>query len=463
MGSIELAGGQSGTRFLFDVLSTAAGTFSNDFAGAEFPSEERRFRKSYPAALPRFEAARLASPNRPEITRLLAEATARKLVWLEDGKSMPLAEMLQGPGQALALSSEHSERAGWKASITCDGICYPLEDLGKLGRSLCSRNIISGAAASSFEWLASNAGEINLQSRKIAVLGASAEMAPTRFLLEAGADVLWIDINPPPEELRSSLPGGRLSWVTDGADLLTQPAGVLATIRKFAEGQPVDIALYAYAPGQAREIRLTGAMNAIVDAMPAEAIASVTLLVSPTTPTGLAAADLDAMQARLEARPRWEALLAAAGALGKPGAAVCGSAAATRTVVDIQGSSYQAAQYLGKVIMAESWATAPQPIRVSANTAAITKTRSLSHPVFDAAFGGASAFGIETLTPDQSQRMNGLLAIRDWLAPDMPAPGSVRVHGGIHTLPYPLQSAMLSAAAIGFARSPKLLTALLSR
>jgi hypothetical protein len=145
---------------------------------------------------------------------------------------------------------------------------------------------------------------------------------------------------------------------------------------------------------------------------------------------------------------------------------VSGSGSATRTVVAIQGGSYQAAQYLGKVMVAESWASQPederiQPVRVSANTAAITRTRSLSHPVFAAAFGGAAAFGVETFAPRLSRRLNGLLAAQDWLNPRLPVPGAVRVHGGIHTLPYPLDPPLRVAAAIGFARSPRLLRGLI--
>ncbi|NIV19460.1 MAG: hypothetical protein GWN54_02150 [Gammaproteobacteria bacterium] len=70
---------------------------------------------------------------------------------------------------------------------------------------------------------------------------------------------------------------------------------------------------------------------------------------------------------------------------------------------------------------------------------------------------------METMTPRQSRRINGLLALYDWLRPDRPVPGAVRVHGGIHTLPYPLESALRIAAAIGFARSPRLLRGLLGK
>jgi hypothetical protein len=144
--------------------------------------------------------------------------------------------------------------------------------------------------------------------------------------------------------------------------------------------------------------------------------------------------------------------------------------AATRTVVGIQGASYQAAQYLGKVMMAECWAhdgipmsSAPEPLRVSATTAAITQTRSLQHPIFDAAFKGASAFGVETFTPALSRGVNGLLAVHDWLHPTRQVPGGARVHGGIHTLPYPLESALRVAAVLGFVRSPRLLAGLVRR
>ena len=116
---------------------------------------------------------------------------------------------------------------------------------------------------------------------------------------------------------------------------------------------------------------------------------------------------------------------------------------------------------------AEAWATHGQihddnvdPLRVSANTAAITKTRSLDHPVFDAAFGGAAAMQVQTFRPEQSQSLNALLAVQDWLSVEIPAPGIVRVHGGIHTLPYPLEAALRPAAVIGFAKAPKLLAGL---
>ena len=333
--------------------------------------------------------------------------------------------------------------------------------------------MVTPAAGRALQWLHQEYVRdhaLRLPGRKVVVLGAAAEMASTRHWLQAGADVLWLDLAPPPDDLlAASALSGTLHWPVQGADLLRQPREVLATILAFADGEAVDLALYAYAPGQARELRLTAVMNAITDSLPADLIASVSLLISPTTPTALSPEDQALMDARSARRPAWEAALAACGLLGRGGGrAETAAAAATRTIVSMQGASYQAAQYLGKIAAAHAWskfgpasANRVTPIRVSANTAAITRTRSMDHPVFAAAFAGATAFGVETLVPRQSRCLNGLLAIHDWLHPEPPVPGVIRVHGGIHSLPYPMEQALRVAACFGFMRSPRLLRGLL--
>jgi hypothetical protein len=405
----------------------------------------------------------------------MATASRRSLEWAGPDGAVPLTHALETAAAPLPLAQlEPGADPGWVPQLTYRGERWSAPQLPALAERLVTRNVITPAAADALTWLAEQRlqqGSLTLAGRRIVMLGANAEMAPTRAWLEAGAEVLWLDVVPPPADwLASFRPAGRLCWPRQGgADLLTAPHSILATIVEFADGRPVDLGLYAYAPGQAREMRLTGAMNAIVDALPRALIASVTLLVSPTTPTALTPDDQQRVARRRRSRPAWEAMLAAAGLLGRGGGyEAMGDAAATRTVVSIQGASYQAAQYLGKIMTAECWAThgapdedAPQPLRVSANSAAITRTRSLNHPVFAAAFGGAGAFGVESFTPRQSRTVNGLLAVRDWLHPQAPVPGAVRVHGGLHTLPYPLEPALRVAAAFGFARSPRLLRGLL--
>ena len=469
-GEVLLAEEQSALTVLHALLTDAETRFPDALADARLPPDQAGFRKHYPDALPRFEAARLASGERPRIARHLATALQEHISWQDASGRRTLREALDEPGEPLALDTHvFGGRTGWQPGLVYRGQRWDATRLAEFGGQLAGRGMMTRAADDALTWVSEHvleSGVLRLSGRKIAMLGAGAEMAPTRHWLACGADVLWLDTEPPPGDWPQSQElSGRLYWPVGNVDLLTDPRAVLATLIAFADGTPLDIGLYAYAPGRARELRLTATMNALVNALPAELIASVTMLVSPTTPASLGAQDVAAVRARRDARPVWEAACERVGLLGRgPGSVTLGDASATRSVVAIQGASYQAAQYLGKTIMADCWATHGQtgspdlaPLRVSANTAAITRTRSLAHPVFTAAFGGAAAFGVETLAPRQSRCINGLLAVHDWLHPETPQPGIVRVHGGIHTLPYPLEPALRVAAGLGFVRSPRLL------
>ena len=195
------------------------------------------------------------------------------------------------------------------------------------------------------------------------------------------------------------------------------------------------------------------------------------MLVSPTTCGVLTSEDVEGEQQRLQRRPGWEAFLARIGAFGRgPGHVRVGDVCTNRGIVPIQGTSYAAAQYFGKSIAAEMWATGTARHHVSANTAGISRTMSMNHPVFDAAFAGAHVFGVETYEPSTTATLNGLLAIRDWLDPASPAnPAmeyatrndraqaltSTRIHGGVYQLPYPVNEALRVAAALGTAKDPR--------
>ncbi len=467
---VALAEGHSASTILFQLLSDAVHQFPGTLSAANFPSTPSAFKKIYSRAIPEFEAARQASPQRYDIARHILK-NLQTLVVFDPGT---LHQALQHTLPPLALKQHRfTGKPGWAPNLVYRGERWSGDRLSELGQLLASRHVITPEASQALAWVQDRLdarGELSLSRRKIAVLGAGAEMAPTRLWLECGADVLWLDTRPPPHEWfkppACNTLAGQLTWVDGNINLLTQPQQILASLAAFADGHPVDVGLYAYAPGKARELLLTSTMNAVVDALPANLIASITLLVSPTTPAALTRDDLDCVQQRLRTRPGWETLLARCGILGRgPGHVSVNGSHTTRTVVNIQGASYQAAQYLGKVLAADCWTHAGAnsravPLRVSANTAAITRTRSLAHPVFTAAFGGAAAFGVETMVPRQSRRLNGLLALHDWLNPSPPRPGAIRVHGGIHTLPYPLTPALRIAAAIGFARSPRLLRGL---
>jgi hypothetical protein len=268
----------------------------------------------------------------------------------------------------------------------------------------------------------------------------------------------------------------------DGSDILEHPAEVAATIAAFAVSGPLHVGLYAYAAGQCQEWRLAAAMNAIVRSLPAGTADSVSLFTSPTSPAVVQAEDRRAAEQRLASAPAWQKALRLAGRL-PDGHAHRDGVHIARSIVPIQGASYQAAQYFGKLLASEVWAVygndlngAGEPLRASANTAAVTRTRSLSMPIFEAGFLGASAFGVETLAPATTRWLNGLLALHDLLREEAPAaaPGlaaaerarrlhAQQVHGGLYALPYALQQTLTTAALIGFGRRPSLLLDLLRR
>ncbi len=114
---------------------------------------------------------------------------------------------------------------------------------------------------------------------------------------------------------------------------------------------------------------------------------------------------------------------------------------------------------------------AKQPITVSANVAGITATRSLSHPLFQAAFAGAPAFGVRIFEPATTRALSGLLMLHDVLNPSAPGAAAAavapteraralraqQVHGGVYDLPWEFESAVRAAAVLGAARKPSVL------
>ena len=491
---IELADGGSATTHLHSALGAAVEEYPEVFATAGFPADVSVFKSNYADILPVFEAARADSPQRADIARTIVTAAHDAIVMNPAGVALADAVAEDSAPLDLETWSPGGSRRLTPA-VPFDGRSVTGDELVAAVDALVARGSASSPVGHAIRWIVDQATSmspqtmspqtrsrgtsmfpetraggtsgIDLRGRRIAMLGAGAELAPTRLWLDAGADVLWIDLDEPPADLRADGDlAGSLHWVPGGVDLLVDPHKVRATIDDFAAGEPIDIGLYAYAPGRAREWRLTAAMNAIVDALPRRIVRSVAMLVSPTTCGVLTNEDLAIEADRLADRPRWQRGARAARLLGRTtGHATSGATAANRGVVSIQGGSYQAAQYVAKLLTAEAWATDPEPIAVSANTAGISLTESLHHPVFDLAFAGASAFGVETFDPPTTAALNGLLTLHDRLDPAMTERGvdelfATRVHGGIYVTPYPIDPALRIAAGIGVLKDPRRVGAL---
>jgi hypothetical protein len=482
---VVLPAGASAASVYHGVLQATAARFPEDLAAAAVPDDPAAFRSSFPDVVGRFEAARTASLRRAEIARFAAATSRQELLLADGGDERPLAALEVGDGaaipwkvQPLAGSGRYSPSASYRDTSARGA------EIGALARRLEACDLMSADAARALAWVSeeatNDAGEIDLAGRRFALLGAAAELAPLAMLLEAGADVLWVDVQPPPDALaKDSALSGRLFVPETPLDLLARPAEVLATLAAFAEDGPVDVGCFAYAPGRGREWRLTAAMNAVVEALPSASCRSVGLFVSPTSPGHVSADELAWSERRREQRPGWQSALDRLGLTGRGPFEGGDPSRIHRTIVDIQGVSYQAAQHLEKLVSAEAWASRPLEeggaLRVSANVAAITRTRSLRHPIFLAAYAGAEAFGVETFAPEDTRSLNGLLWLHDLLneeaAPargqrgdlDLEALLGRRIHGGLYGLPTELRPSLMVAAVLGFARKPSLLGGLIRR
>ena len=161
------------------------------------------------------------------------------------------------------------------------------------------------------------------------------------------------------------------------------------------------------------------------------------------------------------ATPGWQRALAAVGALREPSYLHHEGVEISRAIVPLQGPTYQAAQYLAKMMVAESWAVDRAPVRISANVAGITHTRSLEHPLFLAGFLGAPAFGIRVFEPDQTRVLTTLMLLHDLLNPEAPAVCAEAptdraravvaqsIHGGVRSSPFVLDATIRVAALLG--------------
>jgi hypothetical protein len=487
---VVLPSGHTGSSLFHNVLRAAVERFPDELGAARLPPQAQAFKRQYQELLPRFEAERAGSARRVEIARFIVQSTQEALWFASNGKSAPLREYLARPGPAVALERRVLTGAvGLRAEVPFEGRMYRGREVLELSERLGREQMLTQAARDALRWIVlhieQSGGTLDLRGQRFAILGAGAELAPTRLLLQAGADVLWIDVAEPSQLLGN--PGeyaGTLSYAAAGSDLLDDPAAVAAAIRRFGDDQAVHLGLFAYASGASREWRLCASMNAIVASLDPAGVASVSMLVSPTTAAHVQPDTAQEAGLRAQSRPFWQTALAKSRVLASGGYHQKDGIRVALASVSIQGLSYQAAQYISKLAAAETFAvfgtdlygSTERPVTVSANVAGITATRSLQHPLFQAAFIGAPRFGVRIFQPATTRAINGLMILHDLLNPSAASaaqsnPGqpakkaaellSQQIHGGIYSMPYPLESAIRIAALIGMSSRPSVLLAAL--
>lgn len=472
---VSLPTGQTGSTFFRSILNEALAAFPDDFKNFELPNEST-FKKKYGEAVVQFESYRVASSRRSDIARFLVKRTHEQLEFNDGQFKGLLQDFMAHESGSVKLKTKHlSGKAGLIPTVPFRGITYAGPSLNYLGQKLLGENKMTSQAAQALAWLTkfagSNDGKIDLSGKKFAILGASAELAPTQLLLSAGASVLWIDIKAPDQILAEPHKyAGVLSYCPEANNILLQPNQIKASIEAFADGDPVHIGMFAYAAGASQEWRLAATMNAIIQNLSPACVASVSMLISPTSAAVIQPEDASTGSVLKKNPPFWQSLLKTVGQLKENVSFDANGIPIARAIVPLQGVSYQAAQYISKTLAAEVFAThgialkgSPQAVKVSANVAGITKTRSLNHPVFQAAFLGAPTFGVEIFEVATTRNLSNLLILHDLLNPEINKAGDIstlftrQVHGGIYSRAFALDPMIRIATLMGMARRPDLL------
>jgi hypothetical protein len=448
---VVLPEGESGSQLLHRVVSDVARSYADALPGLNVSSDVSAFKKNYGDALARFESARQASPKRVEIARALCNAIATTCTF--DG--LPIRDALARPTDVLARAPEITtgiEAPDLRFEVPFEGKIVSGNAVLTLVDKLHADHHLTNAARDGLQWIAeyaaSHDGIIDLRGKKFAIMGAAAELSPASLLLRAGASVLWID----PQRPRSSA-AGTVVYDPEARDVLVEPAAIVRTIERFADGDAVHVGMFAYTPGKGRELRLAETMNAIVERL-GKTAASVSLFVSPTSPAELQPEDAAVVDGRKVSPSAWQRALELSGVIRGPGYYGEGTHAVSRAVISLQGASYQAAQYLSKILRAEVWAHDGR--HVSANVAGISRTRSLEHPLFLAAFEGAPAFGVRIFDSSTTRALATLLMLSDLLQPKKAANRvhSAQIHGGVYDLPWQFEASVKAAAVLGAAMKP---------
>ena len=477
---VMLPQGFTGSAFFRHVLEEACHKFSQDFAEFSLPSK-KAFKKNYAEAVVQFEAARAASESRSEIARFMVEATQKQLRFRGHGFDGLMSEYLSQEVQAPPLEViKNLCKGGLIPRVPFRGDMYSVGSLKNLCAVLLKEGKMTRQASEAVVWVSEkarvNGGAICLKGQKFVVMGAAAELAPTQLLLAAGASVLWIDVKSPNSLIKSSGSlAGELHYCRRVGNIVQQPLEIKAAIEAFADGAAVHMGLFAYAPGASLEWRLAATMNGIVASLKPSLVKSVSMLVSPTSAAVMQPEDLATSHDTYQNKPLWHKALRMMGQLRRQNSFETKGVAVSRAIVPLQGVSYQAAQYVSKILAGESFASfginlkkeAPQPVRVSVNVAGITKTSSLNHPVFQAAFLGAGKFGVEIFDPATTRTLLNIMNLHDILNPEASKNNGARlfgqqVHGGIYSRAYALDPMIRVATVMGLAQKPNLLLKLLA-
>ena len=366
--------------------------------------------------------------------------------------------------------------------------------------SWVQRGIAEPSFGAAIHLVLDNPDWLDLRDIDIALLGAGAEMAPTRSLLRWGARVHAIDLPRPAiwEHLtaitRSTAGTLRIPIALDsqgnppfvvggdvhpdddpticaaaGADLLTYAPEVRTWLAEI--DQPFVLGTYAYADGATHAL-LSVASDAITTSLSAER--SDLTLAFLATPTDVFVVPIECVE---ESRKRWgsrgiggllQAPLRIANQFEPNYPTTYTTLSGQRiglndSIIPQQGPNYILAKRIQRW---RALAARADGIPVSLNLAPATRTRSVvRNRALAAAYAGADKFGVEVFDPSTSTTLMAAMLVHDLRNPASPANPATELtnpmdlfasganHGGLWRAAYAPRSVLGIAALLGMFES----------
>jgi hypothetical protein len=315
------------------------------------------------------------------------------------------------------------------------------------------------------DWLA-------LPGRKVALVGAGAEIGPLQPLCSWGAEVLALDLPHPDiqrhigDAARRGAGTIRIPVAADGSqgvDVLRMLPETRAWLQREADEDELVLGMYAYADG-GTHVLLSGAFDALAtDLLTHRPASALSFLATPTDAFLVPEETIASASAAYAGRGLPRKLLQA------PARALSGGrlfvpayrrgVPVADALVKQQGPNYAIAKRVQRWrgVLANSMGH-----QVSFNVAPATWTRSVTkNRILAAAYAGAHRFGIEILAPETTRVIMAALLVHDLHQPPAPSGEPERLfsdaaaHGGLWRAAYEPRSVLAIAALAGL---PTILT-----
>lgn len=400
---------------------------------------ERNWRSGYLRHVPPQSAlAAHSAANALAIARAGLQATYARFEFVQDGQSQLLADAMAQPPTRRFLTGRVSGQGRFDPALVVPLHGRPLA-AAALAQQLddwVAHGIVEPSHSAALRRLQVEEGWRDLRGQTFVVLGAGSEIGPLAQLLAWGATVVAVDLNRPPIwerliatarasagtllfPLRAPLAAGaddRALAQAAGANLLTETPAIAAWLAEL-DG-PLTIGCYAYLNG-GDFVRVSVAMDAIADRVQqVRGDVRLALLLTPTDSFAVPAEAAQMAQARYVAARVTPLLHRVSGQLFFAPAVrqIVESETGARygiidSLVPQQGPNYTLAKRIQqwRAVVAR---TAGQI--VSCRVAPATYTTSVTqNRLFQYAYAGATAFGIQVFEPATTRAVMAAQLVHD--------------------------------------------------